>query len=94
MAQAEGLKKVMFVVILLNLLGKQNIDKLALVKNHHFDVLIINPKILMSSSEAVALLEDMKFTLLILHIVFNKGHCISEWGKFRKDYTHLGDYAP
>ncbi|KAF9499992.1 hypothetical protein BDN71DRAFT_1343873, partial [Pleurotus eryngii] len=60
------------------------------VKNHQFDILIINPEILMPSSEAVALLEDMKFALLILHIVFDEGHYISEWGKFRKDYTCLG----
>ncbi|KAF7421188.1 hypothetical protein PC9H_011708 [Pleurotus ostreatus] len=60
------------------------------VKNHRFDVLIINPEILMSSSEATALLEDEKFASSILHIVFDEGHCISEWGKFRKDYTRLG----
>ncbi|KAF4563156.1 hypothetical protein EYR40_007131 [Pleurotus pulmonarius] len=110
MAQAEGLKKVMLVVTPLNLLGKQNVDELALVgiravainsetnspslwkeiKNHRFDVLIINPEILMSSSEAAALLEDTKFASSILHIVFDEGHCISEWGKFRKDYTRLG----
>ncbi|KAF9501274.1 hypothetical protein BDN71DRAFT_1501549 [Pleurotus eryngii] len=75
MAQVEGLKKLMIVITLLNLLGKQNVDKLAVVgiwavainsksnsaslwkiqkiKNHQYDVLIINPEILMGSSKAM-----------------------------------------
>ncbi|KAF7431085.1 hypothetical protein PC9H_006803 [Pleurotus ostreatus] len=60
------------------------------IKTHHFDVVIINPEILMGSDEATVLLEDPKFASLILHIVFDEGHCISEWGRFRKDYSRLG----
>ncbi|KAF9489805.1 hypothetical protein BDN71DRAFT_1401089, partial [Pleurotus eryngii] len=84
MVQADGLKVVMIVVMQLNLLGKQNVDQLSQV------VLIINPEILMGSENASLVLLDTKFMSTILQVVFNKEHCISEWGKFRRDYTQLG----
>lgn len=30
------------------------------------------------------------FTSKILHFVFDEGHCISQWGEFRKEYLNIG----
>ncbi|KAF4579691.1 hypothetical protein EYR40_000127 [Pleurotus pulmonarius] len=60
------------------------------VKDRHYDVLITNPEILMGNEHVASLLADTKFASSILQVVFDEGHCISEWGKFRKGYTQLG----
>lgn len=44
----------------------------------------------MGSEGAKTLLANPKFASTILSVVFDEGHCISQWGKFRKDYTQLG----
>ncbi|KAF9501275.1 hypothetical protein BDN71DRAFT_1556789 [Pleurotus eryngii] len=59
------------------------------VKDQHYNVLIMNPKILMGNKHVVSLLANTKFVSSILQVVFDEGHCISEWGKFRKGYTQL-----
>ncbi|KAF9496758.1 hypothetical protein BDN71DRAFT_1388725 [Pleurotus eryngii] len=60
------------------------------IKDQHYDVLITNPEILMGNKHVASLLANTKFASLILQVVFDEGHCISEWGKFRKCYTQLG----
>ena len=32
-----------------------------------------------------------KFTKCILNIIFDEGHCIRQWGSFRKEYLHVGE---
>jgi len=44
----------------------------------------------MESEEVEKLWKKPKFTSRILNFIFDKGHCISEWGKFRKKYLYVG----
>ncbi|TFK18252.1 P-loop containing nucleoside triphosphate hydrolase protein [Coprinopsis marcescibilis] len=55
-----------------------------------YNVIIVNPEILMSHPGFDKLLSDPKFTSRIQNITFDEGHCISQWGKFRKDYRQVG----
>ncbi|KAF9502076.1 hypothetical protein BDN71DRAFT_1425825 [Pleurotus eryngii] len=74
MAQEEGLKRITIVVTPLNLLGKQNAEELGKA----------------GSTEVKALWRNLQFMAWILNIIFDEGHCISQWGKFRKEYSQLG----
>ncbi|KAF9498371.1 P-loop containing nucleoside triphosphate hydrolase protein [Pleurotus eryngii] len=60
------------------------------VEQGHYQVVIINPELLLGSAEAKALWRNSHFTAWILNIIFDEGHCISQWGKFRKEYSQLG----
>lgn len=53
-------------------------------------MVVINPEILMLSEEIDKLWKKPKVTSRILNFIFDEGHCISQWGKFRKEYLHLG----
>ena len=44
----------------------------------------------MASEEVEKLWKKPKFTSRILNFIFDEGHCISQWGKFRKEYLHVG----
>jgi ATP-dependent DNA helicase RecQ len=44
----------------------------------------------MGNEEVEKLWKKPDFTKRLLNIIFDKGHCISQWGSFRKEYTHLG----
>jgi superfamily II DNA helicase RecQ len=44
----------------------------------------------MASEEVQKLWKKPKFTSRILNFIFDEGHCISQWGKFRKEYLHVG----
>lgn len=35
--------------------------------------------------------KNSKFTSRIINFVFDEAHCISQWGKFRKQYLRVGD---
>lgn len=53
-------------------------------------MIVINPELLMDEACA-QLWKKPKFTSRILQFVFDEGHCVSEWGKFRTEYLHLGN---
>jgi len=55
-----------------------------------YDVVIINPETLMGNDEVEKLWKKLDFTKRLLNFVFDEGHCISQWGSFRKEYAHLG----
>lgn len=42
-------------------------------------------------SEVTNLLIKPKVKKRILYFTFDEGHCISQWGKFRKEYLLMGD---
>ena len=44
----------------------------------------------MASEEVEKLWKKPKFTSRILNFIFDEGHCISQWGKFKKEYLHVG----
>jgi superfamily II DNA helicase RecQ len=60
------------------------------IEEGKYRVVVINPELLMSSEEVEKLWEKPKFTSRILNFIFDEGHCISQWGKFRKEYLHVG----
>ena len=43
-----------------------------------------------TSEEVEKLWKKPKFTSRILNFIFDEGHCFSQWGKFRKEYLHVG----
>ncbi|KAF8148030.1 hypothetical protein B0H34DRAFT_669140 [Crassisporium funariophilum] len=86
MTLEEGRDKMTFVATPLNLLGKQN-D----IEAGKYQVVVINPKLLMGCPEVEKLWKNSCCTSRILNFIFDEGHCIREWGKFRKEYLHLGD---
>ena len=53
--------------------------------------MIVNPEILMGSGEIDKLWKKTSFTKKILNFIFDEGHCISQWGTFRKEYLNLGE---
>jgi len=55
-----------------------------------YNVMIINPEILMGNDDVEKLWKKPEFTKRLLNFVFDEGHCISQWGSFRKEYAHLG----
>ena len=55
-----------------------------------YQVVIINPEILMGNDEVEKLWKKPEFTKQLLNFIFDEGHCISQWGSFRKEYAHLG----
>ncbi|KAH6893859.1 P-loop containing nucleoside triphosphate hydrolase protein [Coprinopsis sp. MPI-PUGE-AT-0042] len=56
------------------------------IENGKYNVVIINPEILMSSPHLDTLWKKPSFTSRIVNFVFDEGHCISQWGSFRKEY--------
>ncbi|KAF9498017.1 P-loop containing nucleoside triphosphate hydrolase protein, partial [Pleurotus eryngii] len=60
------------------------------VEQGHYQVIVINPELLLGSTEVKALWRNLQFMAWILNIIFDEGHCISQWGKFRKEYSQLG----
>ena len=56
-----------------------------------YRVIVINPEILMGNREVEELWKKPAITKRILNFVFDEGHCISQWSKFRKEYSLLGN---
>ena len=44
----------------------------------------------MGNEELEKLWKKPKVTKRILNFIFDEGHCISQWGTFRKEYLHVG----
>jgi superfamily II DNA helicase RecQ len=55
-----------------------------------YHIVVINPETLMMSDELRVLWTKASFTKRILAFVFDEGHCITQWGKFRKHYLAVG----
>lgn len=55
-----------------------------------YRVIVTNPEILMTNDELRKLWKVTKFIKKILAFVFDEGHCISQWGTFRKNYLAVG----
>ncbi|KDQ60142.1 hypothetical protein JAAARDRAFT_125858, partial [Jaapia argillacea MUCL 33604] len=54
-------------------------------------VIVVNPEILMEvGGHFEKLWKKSHFTSKLLYIVFDEGHCISEWSEFRNQYKHVG----
>ena len=45
----------------------------------------------MMDARVQALWKKSKFTKHILNFIFDEGHCISQWGSFRKEYLLVGN---
>jgi ATP-dependent DNA helicase RecQ len=45
----------------------------------------------MTDGRVQALWKKPKFTRRILNFIFDEGHCISQWGSFRKEYRLVGN---
>jgi superfamily II DNA helicase RecQ len=56
-----------------------------------YHVVIINPELLMGNSDVAMFWSKAHVTKRLLYFVFDKGHCISQWNTFRKEYQYLGD---
>jgi superfamily II DNA helicase RecQ len=52
---------------------------------------VINPEILMGSDEIETMWKKPQVTKRILSFIFDEGHCISQWNKFRKEYLRIGN---
>ncbi|EMD35389.1 hypothetical protein CERSUDRAFT_21069, partial [Gelatoporia subvermispora B] len=56
-----------------------------------FQVVVINPEILMTDSgHCEKLWKKPSFVSRLLYFVFDEGHCMSEWSSFREQYKYLG----
>ncbi|KAH9951073.1 P-loop containing nucleoside triphosphate hydrolase protein [Amylocystis lapponica] len=54
-------------------------------------VVVANPEIILQpGGHFEALLKKPKFTSRLLYVVFDEGHCVSEWSHFRAQYKDLG----
>ncbi|KAF8168743.1 P-loop containing nucleoside triphosphate hydrolase protein [Pholiota molesta] len=60
-------------------------------QNKLYRVVVINPEILMTHPEVSKLWKWPLVTRRISYFVFDEAHCIVTWGKFREQYTKLGD---
>jgi superfamily II DNA helicase RecQ len=56
-----------------------------------YQVMVINPEILMGNTTLEGLWKKPKFTSRLLCFIFDEGHCISQWGAFRNEYLLLGN---
>jgi ATP-dependent DNA helicase RecQ len=52
---------------------------------------IVNPEILMGNDNIEKLWKKPHVTKRIMSIIFDEGHCISTWNKFRNQYQRVGD---
>ncbi|XP_006458573.1 hypothetical protein AGABI2DRAFT_64836, partial [Agaricus bisporus var. bisporus H97] len=60
------------------------------IEQGKYEVVVTNPEILIASDELNFLWKKPSFTAHILGFVFDEGHCIVQWGKFRKHYLAVG----
>ncbi|KAF8170078.1 P-loop containing nucleoside triphosphate hydrolase protein [Pholiota molesta] len=60
------------------------------IENGKYRVITINPEILMNNTHTDNLWKKPIFTQRILNIIFDEGHCISQWGSFRNEYRNIG----
>jgi superfamily II DNA helicase RecQ len=44
----------------------------------------------MLTDDVAKLWKKPKVTSKILNLIFDEGHCVSQWGTFREEYLHLG----
>ena len=61
------------------------------IEDGKYNVVVINPELLMGSDKVTVLLTKPKVKERILYFTFDEGHCISQWGNFRKEYLLMGD---
>ncbi|KAF8168693.1 P-loop containing nucleoside triphosphate hydrolase protein [Pholiota molesta] len=73
--------------------SKENVstDTFKDIEAGKYRVVVINPEILMGNREVEELWKKPAVTKRILNFVFDEGHCISQWSKFRKEYSLLGN---
>ena len=60
------------------------------IEDGKYNVVVINPELLMGSKEVEVLWRKSKVTKRLLNFIFDEGHCISQWGKFRDEYRNVG----
>jgi superfamily II DNA helicase RecQ len=60
------------------------------IEKGKYEVIVTNPEILMTNDNLRKLWNVSSFTSQILGFVFDEGHCIVQWGKFRKHYLAVG----
>ncbi|TFK37835.1 P-loop containing nucleoside triphosphate hydrolase protein, partial [Crucibulum laeve] len=61
------------------------------IEEGKYRVVVINPEILMGNQEVENLWTKSRVTKRIMNFIFDEGHCIRQWSKFRKDYALLGN---
>jgi superfamily II DNA helicase RecQ len=61
------------------------------IEKGQWRVVIMNPEILMGNDEVEKLWKKPQVTKRLLNFIFDEGHCIGEWGKFRKEYLLVGN---
>ncbi|KAJ3567004.1 hypothetical protein NP233_g6647 [Leucocoprinus birnbaumii] len=89
-AQATAISEVLISAVAVT---KENLGTDAIFKDIEwstYQVAVTNPEILMENSELHKLWDKSSFTKHILAFVFDEGHCITQWGKFRKHYLAFG----
>jgi superfamily II DNA helicase RecQ len=60
------------------------------IQQGKYQVVVTNPEILMANDKMGELWKIPKFTRRILAFIFDEGHCIYQWGIFRKNYMMVG----
>ncbi|CDO77881.1 hypothetical protein BN946_scf184690.g2 [Trametes cinnabarina] len=56
-----------------------------------YRVVVLSPEIIMQNGgRCEELWTKASFTAKIMYMVFDEGHCITEWSGFREDYKHVG----
>jgi superfamily II DNA helicase RecQ len=56
-----------------------------------YQVIRINPELLMGNNDITKFWAKPHITKCILYFVFDEGHCVSQWNNFQKEYQQLGD---
>ncbi|KIJ23948.1 hypothetical protein M422DRAFT_195320 [Sphaerobolus stellatus SS14] len=86
-------------VTALNILGKQTADILnkagipAEIKSCKYRLIVVSPELLVQHPAFDDLWKTSKFIQRLNHVIFDEGHCISQWsGSFRPEYGFL--YTP
>ena len=63
------------------------------IRSGQFHVVILNPELVTKKNGRCDkfLWNSAPFVSKILNVIFDKGHCISQWGDtFRNDYAQVG----
>ncbi|EKM56792.1 uncharacterized protein PHACADRAFT_56231, partial [Phanerochaete carnosa HHB-10118-sp] len=93
--------QILIVVTALNVLAAQNVAQLEAagipaiyimqdITDGKYTVVIASPEQLVKWGGGFEnLFKDLTFRTRILSVAFNKGHCITQWGSFRPEYSEI-----
>ena len=56
-----------------------------------YNIIIMNPKLIMENKHTMQWWMTLAFTKQILNFIYDEAHCIQQWGMFQKEYLRVGN---